>query len=84
MALERLEALESKVRSLVVMIQDLKRTNAALQGELKAARERLLKHEALGRQWEEERTDVKARIQKVLSELDGLDCLEQYKEVALD
>jgi DNA repair ATPase RecN len=84
MALERLEALETKVRSLVAMIQDLKRTNAALHGELKAARERLLKQEALGRQWEEERTDVKARIQKVLSELDGLDCLEQSKEVALD
>jgi DNA repair ATPase RecN len=84
MALERLEALESKVRGLVAMIQDLKRTNASLQGELKTARERLLKQEALGRQWEEERTDVKARIQKVLSELDGLDCLEQSKEVALD
>ena len=76
MALEKLEALEARIRGLVDVIQDLKRTNAGLQGELRATRERLMKEEELGRRWEEERGDVKARIEKVLNELDFLDCLE--------
>jgi DNA repair ATPase RecN len=84
MALEKLEALESRVRGLVEVIQDLKRTNVALQDELRAMRERVMKQEELGRRWEEERSDVKARIEKVLNELDFLDCLEESKEVALD
>ena len=84
MALEKLEALESRVRGLVEVIQELKRTNVALQGELHAMRERVMKQEELGRRWEEERADVKARIEKVLNELDFLDCLEESKEVALD
>jgi DNA repair ATPase RecN len=84
MALEKLEALESRVRGLVEVIQDLKRSNVALEGELRAMRERVMKQEELGRRWEEERGDVKARIEKVLNELDFLDCLEESKEVALD
>lgn len=84
MALEKLEALESRIRGLVDVVQDLKRTNSALQGELKTMRERVTKQEELGRRWEEERGDVKARIEKVLNELDFLDCFEESKEVALD
>jgi hypothetical protein len=84
MALEKLEALESRVRGLVEVVQDLKRTNVALQGELRAMREQVIKQEELGRRWEEERGDVKTRIEKVLNELDFLDCLEEPKEVALD
>ena len=71
MALEKLEALESRVRGLVEVVQELKRTNA-------------MRQEELGRRWEEERSDVKARIEKVLNELDFLDCFEESKEVALD
>jgi DNA repair ATPase RecN len=84
MALEKLEALESRVRGLVEVIQDLKRTNVALQSELRDMRERVMRQEELGRRWEEERGDVKSRIEKVLNELDFLDCLEESKEVALD
>jgi chromosome segregation ATPase len=76
MALEKLEALESRVRGLVEVIQDLKRTNATLQGELRTMRERLMKQEQLGRRWQEERGDVKARIERVLDELEFLDCLD--------
>ena len=76
MALEKLEALESRIRGLVDVVQDLKRTNSALQDELRTMRERVTKQEELGRRWEEERGDVKARIEKVLNELDFLDCLE--------
>jgi chromosome segregation ATPase len=84
MALEKLEALESRVRALVEAIQELKRTNAALQGELRAMRERVMKQEELGKRWADERGDVKARIERVLNELDFLDCVEESKEVALD
>jgi len=84
MALEKLEALESRVRGLVEVVQELKRTNATLQSELRTMRERAMRQEELGRRWEEERSDVKARIEKVLNELDFLDCLEESKEVALD
>ena len=83
-ALEKLEALESKVRGLVEMVRDLKQSNAALTQELRHARERLLKHDELTRRWEEERGDIKARIEKVMGELDFLECAEESKEVALD
>lgn len=84
MALEKLEALELRIRSLVEIVQELKRTNATLQAELRTVRSRLLEQEELGRRWEEERVDVKARIEKVLGELDVLDALGEPKEVALD
>jgi DNA repair ATPase RecN len=84
MALEKLEALESRVRGLVELIQDLKRANTALQGELRTARDRLMKQEGLGRRWEVERHDIRARIEKVLGELDCLEGSEESKEVALD
>jgi hypothetical protein len=84
MALEKLEALESRVRGLVELIQDLKRANTALQGELRTARDRLMKQEELGRRWEVERHDIRARIEKVLGELDCLEGSEESKEVALD
>ena len=84
MALEKLEALESRVRGLVELIQDLKRANTALQGELRTARDRLMKQEELGRRWEVERHDIRARIEKVLGELDCLEGSEESKEVAFD
>ena len=84
MALEKLEALETRIRGLVSLIQDLKRANASLHAELRAARERLMKQEELGRRWEMERHDIRARIEKVLGELDFLEGLEESKEVALD
>ncbi len=76
MALDKMEALETRVRGLVEMVQALKRANAALEGELRAARERLMKQDELGRQWEEERAGIRSRIEKVLGELDFLECLE--------
>jgi chromosome segregation ATPase len=76
MALDKMAALEARVRSLVELIQSLKRANATLEGELRAARERLSKQEEMSRRWEKERDDVRARIEKVLGELDVLEQLE--------
>jgi len=84
MALERLDALESRIRDLVKLVQELKRKNVMLEDELKAARQRVATQDDLNRRWEQERVDIKARIEKVMSEIELLECLEDTKEVALD
>jgi len=84
MSLDRLDALESRIRDLVKLVQELKRRNVALEGELKAARERLAMQNDSNRRWERERVDIKSRIEKVLGELDLLDGYDERKEVAID
>jgi FtsZ-binding cell division protein ZapB len=84
MALDRMEALEARVRKMVDMIQDLKETNASLEKELERTRARMEQQESESRRWEEERADIRTRIEKVLGELDSLEALEEAKEVALD
>lgn len=84
MSLDRLDALESRIRDLVKLVQELKRKNAALEGELKTARERLSEQNDSNRRWERERVDIKSRIEKVLRELELLDGYDERKEVAFD
>lgn len=84
MPLDKMDALETRVRGLIELIQDLRRTNDKLQKELRAAQDRVLRQEELSHRWEEERSDIKGRIEKVLRELDSLECAEDSKEVALD
>jgi chromosome segregation ATPase len=84
MALEKMEALEARVRGLVELAQELKRDKAALEAELRKARERLIKQDEQNRRWEDERAAIRLRIEKVLGELDVLACLGDSKEVALD
>jgi archaellum component FlaC len=84
MALERLDALEARIRDLVKLVQEVKRKNVMLEDELKAARQRLATQDDLNRRWEQERVDIKARIEKVMGEIELLECLEDTKEVALD
>lgn len=84
MALERMETLEARVRKMVDLIQELKQTNAGLEQELERTRARLVQREAESHRWEEERADIRRRIEKVLDELDSLEGLEEAKEVALD
>lgn len=82
LALEKLEALESRVRVLVELVQDLKRSNASLQSELRTARERLHKHDEQGRRWDTERGQIKARLERVLGDLDYLESLEDHNGAA--
>jgi hypothetical protein len=84
MSLERLDALEIRIRDLVKLVQDLKRKNAALEEELRLARERLSIRDDENRRWERERVDIRSRIEKVLGEIEVLECLDSSKEVALD
>ncbi len=84
MSLDRLDALETRIRDLVKLVQELKRKNALLEEELKAARQRLASQDDTNRQWEKERMDIKARIEKVMNEMELLEGVEDPKEVAID
>jgi len=84
MSLDRLDALETRIRELVKLVQELKRKNALLEEEVKAARQRLATQDDLNRRWEKERVDIKSRIEKVMNEMELLECIEDPKEVTLD
>ncbi len=84
MALDRLDALETRIRDLVQLVQELKRKNAVLEEEVKTARQRLAAQDDMNRQWEKERVDIRARIEKVMTEIELLECIEDPKEVAID
>lgn len=84
MGLDRLDALETRIRDLVKLVQELKRQNASLEDEIKVARQRLASQDDLNRRWEKERTDIKVRIEKVMSEIELLECVDDPKEVTLD
>ena len=84
MSLDRLDALETRIRDLVKLVQELKRKNALLEEELKVARQRLATQDDTNRKWEKERMDIKTRIEKVMNEMELLECVEDPKEVAID
>ena len=84
MALDRLGALEYRIRDLVKLVQELKKKNAAAEEELKAVRQRLAQKDDSNRRWEQERIDIRSRIEKVLGDIELLECFEERKEVALD
>jgi len=84
MALDRLDALETRIRDLVKLVQELKRKNALLEEELKAARQQLAAQDDMNRKWEKERMDIKARIEKVMNEMELLECVEDPTEVTID
>ena len=83
--LQKMEALEAKIRDLVGMVRELKRTNATLQGELRSVRTRIQKQEEVSRRWAKDRDDIRARVQKVIAGLEQLEGREDStKEVARD
>ena len=84
MALDRLDAFENRIKDLVKLVQELKKKNAAIEEELKVVRQRLTEKDDSNRRWEQERIDIKSRIEKVLGDIELLECLEERKEVALD
>jgi len=84
MALDRLDALETRIKDLVKLVHELKKKNAALEEEIKTVRQRYAEQSDSNRRWERERLDIKSRIEKVLGEIELLECLEERKEVAFD
>ena len=84
MALDRLDALETRIKDLVKLIQELKKRNAGLEDDLRLIRQRLTDESDSNRRWARERTDIKVRIEKVLSDIEVLEGFEERKEVAFD
>ena len=84
MALDRLDALETRIKDLVKLVQDLKRKNAGLEEDLKGTRQRLSDQNESSRRWEKERVEIKVRIEKVLDDIELLESFEERKEVAFD
>ena len=84
MSLDRMDALETRIRDLVKLVQELKRKNGLLEEELKAARQQLAQQDDVNRRWEMERVDIKTRIEKVMSEIELLESIDDPKEVAID
>jgi chromosome segregation ATPase len=84
MALDRLDALETRIRDLVKLIQELKKRNATLEDDLKAARQRLAEESDSNRRWTRERMDIKSRVEKVLDDIELVEGFEERKEVAFD
>ncbi|MCP9440289.1 MAG: hypothetical protein NNA20_03175 [Nitrospira sp.] len=82
MALDRLDALEVRIKDLVKLIQELKRRNASLEEELRVVRQRLASQDDLNQRWERERLDIKSRIERVISEIEMLECADEAREVA--
>lgn len=76
MSLEKMEALEVRVKRLVDMVQHLKDSNNALQQDLEQAHQRLVQQESLSQDWEEERLHIRTRIEKVLDDLQFLEAQE--------
>ena len=76
MSLEKMETLEVRVRGLVKLVQELKEANASLEAQLTLAQEELSRREDYGRELEEERGNIRSRIERVLEQLDNMDTSE--------
>jgi len=85
MTLDRLDALENRIKDLVKLVQELRRRNVLLEEEVKVSRQRIASQDDVNRRWEKERVDIKSRIEQVITEIEMLECAEDAKEeVALD
>ena len=73
MSLDKIEALEVRVKKLIDLLVELRREKTHLEEQLKTVHERLGKQEKIMQEWEAERTNIRSRIEKVLAELEFLD-----------
>ena len=73
MSLEKLDALELRVRNLVQLVQKVKRENASLKIELRSTQEQLRKQEQHLRDKENEQMGMQDRIERILGELDAVE-----------
>ena len=65
------------------LIHELKEANASLQEQLTLVQEELSRREDYGRELEEERGNIKLRIEKVLEQLDSMDTSEASLQEAV-
>lgn len=83
MALEKLAAFEQRIKDLVKTTQELRQKNQLLEHEVRSLRARLASQDDANRRWERERALIRARVEKVLGEIELLDAWEEAKEVSL-
>lgn len=83
MTLDGLDALETRVRGLVKLVQDLRQKNTSLEEEIRDVRQRLGSQEELNQHLEKERTDIQSRIEKVLGDTELAELIDQPEEVPL-
>jgi chromosome segregation ATPase len=72
-SVEKMEKLEVRVRKLLDLVVELRHDKSHLEQELDATRERLAKHQDMSEGWEDERSTIRSKIEKVLDELEFLD-----------
>lgn len=80
--LDGLDGLETRIRGLLNLVQDLRQKNTSLEGEIRAVRQSLASQEELNRLWEKEHTDIQSRIEKVLGDIDVLELIDEPEEVS--
>jgi len=72
-SVEKMEQLEVRVRKLLDLVVELRQDKSYLEQELQSTREHLAKQQDMSEGWEDERTTIRSKIEKVLDELEFLD-----------
>lgn len=67
--MDKMAALEAKVKELIKHSTGLKRRAVQLESRLREADAKLARHVAYSRRWEKEREWLRGRLRKVLNEL---------------
>jgi FtsZ-binding cell division protein ZapB len=70
--MEKLEKLEIQIRKMMEMIKLLKSEKALLETETKMMTEKILKLEEQNSYWENEKGEIRARIEKILGEMESI------------
>ena len=83
MSLEKLNALDAHVRKLIQEVIVLRQENGKLREELQRARDSQVREEERAIAWEEERTQIRSRIERVLEELEVADSRNGTLEEAM-
>ena len=73
MSVEKMEVLEGRVRKLLDLLVELRQDKSRLEQELESTREHLAKQQDMSEGWEDERTTIRSKIEKVLDDLEFLD-----------
>ena len=83
MSLEKLNALDAHVRKLIQEVIVLRQENGKLREELQRARDSQVREEERAIAWEEERSQIRSRIERVLEELEVADSQNGTLEEAM-
>ncbi len=83
MTLDGLDALETKIRDLIQLVQDMKKKNVSLSEEIKVVRQQLATQQELNQRWENESIEIQSRIERVLGDIELVECMDEPEEISL-